>query len=207
MKRFYLPLSIILLLSATTFAQKPTPKSTPTKKPSVVQSGNEKEEFEKAVAIASAPERIAALQKFTNDFPKSEQKTRALELIVSARAEIAEQKLTLSETEEGIKMFLLAASEAPKPISEELFAKVVLQLPTNLFYRGQPKAAFEVAKIIAEKVDGNPRQMLALGTFYLGVESAADAKGLAEKVLAVDAAVLPVESQIAAYQMLGMAIA
>jgi tetratricopeptide (TPR) repeat protein len=206
MKRFYLLLSIILLLllpAATAFAQKP--KATPTRKLPPVVKANETEEFDKAVALTSAPERIAALQKFLSDFPKSDKRMRALELLVSARAEIAEEKLRLSETEEGIKLFLLAASEAPKPVSGELFARVLLQFPTNLFYRGQAKTAFEIARIIEEKVEGNPQQLLALGTFYLGVESAEDAKRLAEKVLAVDTAALPVEAQIAAYQMLGMA--
>ena len=205
MKRFCLLLSIIILLSLTAFAQKPKPARTPVKKTPVVKSGNDAEEFDKAKAIAGATERIEALQKFLKDFPQSEQKNRALELIVGARAEIAEQKLTLSETEDGVKLFILAATEAPKPMSEQLFATVMMQLPTNLFYRSQPKAAFEVAKIIEEKADGNSRQLLALGAFYLGVESADDAKRLAEKVLAVDAATLPVESQISAYQMLGMA--
>ncbi|MDQ3798218.1 MAG: hypothetical protein M3384_02105 [Acidobacteriota bacterium] len=205
MKRFYpLLLIVLLLLPAAAFAQ-PKPKTTTVKKTPVVKA-DETGEFDKAVALTSAPERIAALQKFLGDFPKSAQKTRALELIVSARAEIAEEKLRLSETEEGVKLFLLAASEAPKPISPELFARVLLQFPTNLFYRGQPKAAFEIARIIEEKVEGNPQQLLALGTFYLGVESAEDAKRLADKVLAIDAAAtLPVETQIAAYQMLGMA--
>ncbi|HEX8736169.1 MAG TPA: hypothetical protein VF721_12650 [Pyrinomonadaceae bacterium] len=204
MKRFYLLLLVVLLFSLAVFAQKP--KATPpVKKPAAVKTADEKEEFEKAVALTSAPERIAALQKFLNDFPKSEQKTRVLELIVSARAEIAEQKLTLSETEEGVRLFVLAAAEAPKPMSEQLFATVMLQLPTNLFYRGQPKAAFDVAKIIEEKVEGNAQRLLALGAFYLGVESADDAKRVAENVLKVDAATLPIESQISAYQMLGMA--
>ncbi|HEX8249687.1 MAG TPA: hypothetical protein VF599_16030 [Pyrinomonadaceae bacterium] len=206
MKRFcLLLLSIILLLSLTAFAQKPKPARTPVKKPPTVKSVNEAEEFDKAKALASAPERIQALQKFLKDFPQSEQKNRALELIVGARAEIAEQKLTLSETEDGVKLFILAATEAPKPMSEELFATVMMQLPTNLFYRSQPKAAFEVAKIIEEKAEGNSRQLLALGAFYLGVESADNAKRLAEKVLAVDAATVTVESQISAYQMLGLA--
>lgn len=204
MKNFAI-LILICLFSVTAFAQtpKPTPKSI--KKAPVVKAGNETEEFDKAVAVAVAPERIAALQKFLSDFPKSERKNRVLELIVSARAEIAEQKLTLSETEEGVKLFILAAAEAPKPISEELFAKVMLQLPTNLFLRNQPKAALEVAKLIEEKVEGNSKQMLALGAFYLGVENGDEAKHVAEKVLALDAATLTSESQIGAYQMLGMA--
>lgn len=205
MKRFYLPLSIILLLSLAAFAQQPKPTPKSSKKPPVVKTGGEAEEFDKALAVASAPERVEALQKFLTDFPKSERKNRALELIVSARAEIAEQKLTLNETEEGVKLFILAAAEAPKPISEELFAKVMLQLPTNLFLRNQPKAALEVAKRIEEKAEGNSKQLLALGAFYLGVENGDEAKRVAEKVLALDAATLTSESQTGAYQMLGMA--
>lgn len=205
MKSFYLLLSIILLLSPAAFAQKPKARPTTGKKPPAVKSVNDAEEFEKAKAVVAAPQRIEALQKFLKDFPQSEQKNRAQELIVGARAEIAEQKLTLSETEEGVRLFILAVAEAPKPMSEQLFATVMMQLPTNLFYRGQPKAAVEVAKLIEEKVEGNSKQLLALGAFYLGVESADDAKRLAEKVLAVDAATLTVESQISAYQMLGMA--
>jgi len=205
MKRFCLLLSIILLLSLAAFAQQPKPTPKSIKKTTALKAGSETEEFEKAVAVASAPERITALQKFLTDFPKSERKNRVLELIVSARAEIAEQKLTLSETEEGVRLFILAAAEAPKPISEELFAKVILQLPTNLFIRNQPKAALEVAKLIEEKAEGNSKQLLALGTFYLGVENGDEAKRLAEKVLALDAATLTSESQIGAYQMLGMA--
>lgn len=225
-------LILIALFSLTAFAQKPKPKPLPIKKPSQtapLNAASEKEQFEKALAIETPIERIAALQKFLNDFPKTSERHRALELIVSARAQIAEEKLRLSETEEGVKFFVLAVSEAPKPISEELFAKVILQLPTNLFFRNQPKAALEVARIIEEKAEGNPRQLLALATFYLGTENADEAKRLAEKVISVansnavvstDAnanattstattnpasVMLPVESQIAAFQTLGMA--
>ena len=188
-----------MLQSPAALAQKPKPKP-PVKKASEVKPElDEKTEFENAVAIPTASERLAALEKFLNDFPESKNKTRAQELIVSARAEIGEEKLRFSETEEGLKMFRLAALEAPKPMSDELYTVVVLQFPTNLFFRGQQAAALEIAKIIEEKVEGNAKQLLGLAAFYIGIENGDEARRLAEKAIAIDPN-LP-----AAYQTLGLA--
>jgi tetratricopeptide (TPR) repeat protein len=201
MKRFFLLLSIVILLQTLTgFAQKPKPRPTPKKKPVETKPAiDEKAEFERIIAVESASERLAALEKFLKDFPKGENRNRALELAVSARAEIGEEMLRLSQIEDGLKMFRLAAREAPKPMSEELYTKVVLQFPTNLFFRGQQAAAIEIAKIIEEKADGDAKQLLGLAAFYLGIENGDEAKRLAEKAIAIDAN-LP-----AAYQTLGLA--
>lgn len=202
MKRFFLLLSIVILLTTlTASAQKSKPKPAPKKTPppATVAKLDEKEEFEKALAVTTAPERINALKKFLNDFPKTENRARALELMVSARAEIGEEKLRLSETEDGLKMFVLAVSEAPSPMSDELYTKVILQFPTNLFFRGQQAAAIEIAKFIEQKADGNPNQLLGLAAFYLGIENGDEARRIAEKALAINAN-LP-----AAYQTLGLA--
>ncbi|MCA1623258.1 MAG: hypothetical protein LC778_05570 [Acidobacteria bacterium] len=160
---------------------------------------DEKTEFEKAVNQISATERIAGLQKFVKNFPKSNEKTRALELVVSARAEIADEKLRLSDTASGVELFKLAVKNAPKPLSDKLFTEIVLQIPTNLFLRGQQAAALEVAKLIEEKTEGNAKQILGLATFYLGTENASEAKRLAEKALQLE------PNSPAAYQTLGIA--
>ena len=206
-KYFMKNLAILFLLisfSFTAFAQKPKTKSikktalaTPAKSPKTL--GDEKTEFEKAVNQTGATERTAALQKFIKNFPKSNEKTRALELIVSARAEIADEKLRLSDTASGVELFKLAVKNAPKPLSDKLFTEIVLQIPTNLFLRGQQAAAFEVAKLIEEKTEGNARQILGLATFYLGTENASEAKRLAEKALQLE------PNSPAAYQTLGIA--
>lgn len=199
MKRFFLLLSLVIFLQTITApAQKTRPKPAQKKTPPAVKL-DEKTEFENAVAIGNAAQRLAALEKFLADFPKTENKVRALELMVSARAEIGEEKLRFSETEAGLKMFKLAASEAPKPVSDELYTKVILQFPTNLFFRGQQAAAVEIAKIIEEKADGNAKQLLGLAAFYLGIENGDEAKRIAEKAVALDPN-LP-----AAYQTLGLA--
>lgn len=192
---------LIILFSLTVFAQKPKkPVSTgKTKLVATKPLGTEKEEFEKAVAQALPVKRIAALQEFLKNFPKSGEKTRAQELIVSARAELGEQKLQNGETQAGADLFKLALKEAPAPLSERLFADVVLTIPTNLFWRGQRVAALEVAQIIEEKISGNAKQLLGLATFYLGTENPTQAKRLAEEALELD------PNLTAAYQTLGLA--
>ncbi|MDQ3635347.1 MAG: hypothetical protein M3405_12695 [Acidobacteriota bacterium] len=195
---------IITLFSFTLFAQTPTTnisentnskiktKPKPTKK-------DEKAELEKAIALTNATERIAALQKFIIDYPESEEKFRALELIVSARAEIAAEQLRLSQTEKGIELFKLAVREAPTPVSDKLFESIILQIPTNVYLRGERIAAFDIAKLIEEKIGDNPKQILGLATFYLGIEYSTAARELAEKAIALEP-----ESAVA-YQTLALA--
>jgi tetratricopeptide (TPR) repeat protein len=202
-------LFLLILFSLSVFAQ----KTNTTKKPvnstkTTVKLGTEKEEFEKAVALTNPLERIAALQKFLKNFPKSAEKTRALELIVSARGQIGDDKLRLGETASGIEFFKAAVKDAPVPVSDELFTGLLLQFPTNLFSRGQVEAAVELAKSIEEKIGENPKHILALATFYLGTENGAQAKRLAEKAILAETNLTekPEKSNLpAAYQLLGLA--
>lgn len=212
MKRLFFSFSIaVFLLSFAVFAQKPKttskttkgaktnltkPKSTPAQTEIVL---DEQEELKKARALTDPNEKIKALQKFVIDFPNSTEKNRALEIIVSTRAAIADEKLRAGETEAGIKLFKDAVSDAPTPISEQLFADIILQFPTNLFFRGQQVGALQVAQLIETKVKDNPKQLLGLATFYLGVEKANEARMLADAAINLDAN-LP-----AAYQTLGLA--
>ncbi len=193
----------LILFSLTAFAQKPKPSKNPAKtrlaKTTPANAAGGKEAFEKVVNLTNAAERIAALQKFVEGFPKSDEKTHALELIVSGRAEIADEKLRLGDTQSGVKLFKLAVKDAPMPVSDKLFTEVILQIPTNLFFRDERGAALEAAKMIEEKIDGNANQLLGLATFYLGTENAAEARRLAEKAIVLKPN-LP-----AAYQTLGLA--
>lgn len=121
---------------------------------------DETAELEKAIAVQNATERIAALQNFLTDYPESAEKVRALELIVSARSEIAAENLRLSETQKGVELFKIAVREAPTPVSDKLFESVLLQIPTNVWVRGERIAAFDIAKILEEKIGDNPKQIL-----------------------------------------------
>jgi tetratricopeptide (TPR) repeat protein len=196
---------LLLTLSLAALAQKPKPAAKNTKpaaKSNLVKTekpGDEKAEFERAATTTNAAERIMALQKFVAYFPQSDKKAEAQELVAVARAAAADEKLRLGENESGTELFKIAVKDAPVPFSDKLFTEIILQIPTNLFWRGQQKAALEIAQMIEAKTDGNAKQTLGLATFYLGTENAAEAERLARKAIASDAN-LP-----AAYQTLGLA--
>ncbi len=159
----------------------------------------EKEEFEDAIGQPLASERIKALQKFVKDYPESEFHLRALEMMSGSRAELGDEKLRLSEFDEGAKLFKLAVAEAPATISDRFFSGLLVKFPANLFFRGQRVAAYEVAKMIEERVTDNPRRLLGLATFYLSTENASEAKRLADRAIELD----PESS--AAYHTVGFA--
>lgn len=200
-------LLLLILFSLTVFPQKTktVKKTINPAKTSVAGVGNEKEEFEKAAAMTSPPDKIAALQKFVKDFPKSAEKNRALELIVSARGQIGDEKLRANEIASGIEFFKKAVADAPTPVSDTLFTNVLLQFPTNVFSAGQYPAALEIAKAIEEKIGENPKHLLGLATFYLGTENGADAKRLAERAIALELPLTEKPNLAAAYQTLGLA--
>ncbi|MEO8072655.1 MAG: hypothetical protein ABI686_05345 [Acidobacteriota bacterium] len=194
---------LLVLFSLSAFAQKPKTAKNVSKTKLVKtvpeSSVSEKEEFEKAVAQTDAAERVTALKKFVSEFPESEQKIHAQELIVSGRAQIADEKLRTNDIQSGIEIFKLAVKGIPKPISDKLFTEIILQIPTNIFFRGRRGAADEVAKLIEEKIDGNAKQLLGLATFYIGTENAAEAQRLADKAIELE------PNFPAAYQTLGLA--
>lgn len=205
MKSFLFSFAILVVfLSQTVFAQvpKPTPKggkTNLTKSKSTKAALNEKDEFEKAVAQTDLSEKLKALQKFNTDFPKSEKKNEALEIIFSIRSVFVDEKLKIGETENAIRIFKEALEESPNPISEGLFANVILPFPNKLFFVGQQTEALKVATMIESKIGDNPKFLLGLAAFYLGIENGNQAKSIAESALSLDPN-LP-----AAYQTLGLA--
>ncbi len=195
-------LFFLIIFSLTAFGQtpKPTPKKTlkPTKTV-MPKLGTETEEFEKAKAITDKYEKIAALQNFIKNFPASTEIVRAQGLIVSARAQLGDEKLRAGETQAGIDLFKLAVAEAPTPVPDDLFTKVMLGFPINLDSVGQRGAAFDMVKMIEEKIGANATQILDLSKFYINVKYGTEAIRLAQKSveLAPDSA--------AAYQVLAIA--
>lgn len=203
-KRFFLAFLLLILFINPALSQKTKRKPVAPKKPAAVEkqkkpAADEKEILEKALSETDLTQRIAALKQFITDFPKSSELTRAREILVSSRAQLADEKLRLGERTAGVELFKQAVADAPKPISDKLFTEVIVRFPTNLFFLGEQGAALEVANLIEEKISDNAKQLLGLATFYLGTENAAEALRLAEKAIALDAN-LP-----AAYQTLGLA--
>ncbi|MGI9054641.1 MAG: tetratricopeptide repeat protein [Pyrinomonadaceae bacterium] len=197
--RYSVILFLIFIFSLPSFAQSPRNPKVKKSKPAATQTLDEKAELEKAIAEPDASARIAALQKFIENFPQSKEIVNARERIVSARARLGEDSLKAGDTASGIEFFRSAVTDAPQRLSEKLFADVILQFPTNLFLRGQRDAAFEIAKLIEEKASGDAKQLLGLATFYITVENASNARRLAQQAIEL-APEMP-----AAYQTLGIA--
>lgn len=175
-------------------ATKPKPTATPVKaKP------NEKAAWEKAAALTDAGERVAACKKFLQDFPKTTRKDEALGLILAARSEIADAKLTAGDLDGTVAELRSAATEAPRTVPEKLWKETIVRILSTLFYRDRRTEALEIAKVLEEKVDGNADRLLSIADFYASVESGTDAKRVVEKAIVI----APTSS--IAYQTLGFA--
>jgi tetratricopeptide (TPR) repeat protein len=208
MKNLFINLLFALLIALFTipasFAQtKPKPKATP--KPAVKtnpeQTVPETEEqlFAKAKNTAAAAERTKNLQAFMEKFPESQFKVRVQELMVSSRAQSADEKIQAGDIPAGIALFELAVQEAPTPVSEGLFTQVLSLIPENLAVRNQYEAAVKVAGLVEVKIGNNVDQLLDLAKFHLGIDNFDDAKRLAKKIIELD----PTKPD--AYEVLGSA--
>jgi tetratricopeptide (TPR) repeat protein len=204
-KKTIFPIVLIIIITVcSVFGQYRKRPSTRKTNPQTTQTQTKPNKFEqaaydKAVALTNDGEQIAALQKFLEKYPRSSLKNEALELIVAARARIAAVKLQSGDAEGSIAEFKLAVNEAPKPMSEKLFAVVISTFPRLLLSNNQGLAAVEIARLIEAKVNDNPAYLLNLARFFLGVEMAEDAKRLAEEALTLQ------PNSAAAYQMRGLA--
>jgi tetratricopeptide (TPR) repeat protein len=162
---------------------------------------NDEAERAKIKAAMELPpaERIEKLKAFIDAHPQSQQRVRAMELVVSARAAIGDQKLRAGDATGGIEQFKLALSEGPAGMSDKLFNEVISQLPLNLFVRNQRDAAFELARLIEARVSDDSRRLLILAGFYLRIEEGTQAARLAELAIKLS------PDMAAAYQVLGQA--
>src|ERR671926_1284916 len=179
MKRFFLNLSIALSLlavapCATAQRQKPTPKPAATTKPKATTAPKDEEalkaELDEIVKLAPS-ERVARLEEFV----KANQSSVALlplaqGLLTSARAALGDERLRAGDRAAGVELFKRAVEGAPEPMTDKLFVEVVSQLPGNLYVLGERDAALELARAVESRAAGKAPRMLALVTFYLGVE-------------------------------------
>ena len=190
--------NLFILFFIVTFAIAVFPQKSKTSPTNAVKSGDEKSELEKAVKITKAGEKIDALQTFIQKYPKSTEINRARELIISARAAIAEEKLKREDFEGAIELYKKAIIDAPTPISDESFAGI-LSFPRSLYLSGQILPAYDVADLIQARAAGDSNRLLALATFYIQIENGVYAKKLAEQALEIS------PDSAKAYQTLGFA--
>lgn len=188
----YLALILLTLISTAVLAQQPKSKPSQAKKPVATKAKptptptplSEKESYDKASAYELASERVAALEKFMTDFPASERKPKAADLLTSSRVLIAEEKLLSGDAAGAAELLKRAVEEAPQPIPDELFKESIVRIPSTLFFRGQRGAAIQIANVIEARIETNASQLLQLADFYIGTENGAEAMRLAAKAAA-----------------------
>lgn len=173
--------------------------SAPSNTTFTVEDEDESEEVELTLTLPLA-ERIIRLKEFLEDYPNSKSRPRAIELLVSSYAGLGDQRLKNGDSQGGIEQLMMAINEAPANTSDKLYSGVVSQIPLNLFLRGQREAAVEAAQKLEAKFGTDPRRLLALAGFYLGIEQG-------DEVARVAARAVQLAPDLAeAHQVLGLGL-
>jgi tetratricopeptide (TPR) repeat protein len=154
----------------------------PSNTPSTTDDEDESEEVELTLTLPLA-ERIVKLKEFLDEYPNSKSRPRAFELLISSHAGLGDQKLKNGDTVTGIEQLMLAINEAPANTSDKLFSGVIAQIPLNLFLRGQRDAAVQAAQRIESRLGTDPKRLLALAGFYLGIEEGNEVTRLAAEAV------------------------
>jgi tetratricopeptide (TPR) repeat protein len=129
------------------------------------------------------PERAVKLKEFLDTHPTSKARPRAVELLISTHAALGDQMLKNGDTVGGVDQLLRAIDEADVSISDKLFSGVIAQIPTNLYLRGERDASFKAAQKIETKFGSNPKHLLEVAGFYLGIERSSETVRLGESAV------------------------
>ncbi|HEX8187011.1 MAG TPA: tetratricopeptide repeat protein, partial [Pyrinomonadaceae bacterium] len=143
--------------------------------------------------------RVKRLTAFVEANPDSPQTLRAQELLTSARAALGDEKLRGGDRAAGAALFREAVAGAPAVMSDKLFAEVLAQLPANLYVLGEREAGLELARAVEARAEGNASRLLAVASFYLGIEQPEEGARLAQAAAALK------PEMAAAHQALGVA--
>jgi uncharacterized membrane protein YgcG/tetratricopeptide (TPR) repeat protein len=142
----------------------------------------EAEEVELTLTLPIAA-RVDKLRDFLATHPDSKSKVRATELLISSRAGLGDDKLKAGDTAAGVEQMMLAIADSPPDMSDKLFSGVIAEIPLNLYLRGQRAEAFKAAHLIEAKVANDPKRLLAVSGFYLGIERGDEAARIAEQAV------------------------
>src|ERR1043165_5060302 len=129
------------------------------------------------------PERAVKLKEFLDTHPTSKARPRAIELLISTHAGLGDQKLKNGDMAGGVEQMMLAIGEADTSISDKLFNGVIAQIPMNLYLRGEREAAIKAAQAIEAKFGTDPKRLLEVAGFYLGIERGAETVRVAENAV------------------------
>jgi len=162
-----------------------TKKSTQPKAASAAQPVEPEDEAETVSLTLVLPvdQRTVKLKEFLDTHPDSKERPRAIEYLVSAHAQLGDQKLQNGDIAGGVEHLLRAIDEAGNTTSDQLFSGVISQIPMNLYLRGERDAAFKAAQNVANKFGSDPKRLLAMGGFFLAVERGEAAISVADSAI------------------------
>lgn len=142
---------------------------------------DESEEVELTLTLP-LDKRAIKLKEFLDTHPDSKSRVRAIELLISTHAALGDQKLKNGDPT-GVDHLLMAINKADASVSDQLFAGVISQVPMNLYLRNETGAAFKAAQELESKYENEPKRLLAVAGFYLGIERGDEAARIAERVV------------------------
>jgi tetratricopeptide (TPR) repeat protein/uncharacterized membrane protein YgcG len=158
--------------------------SNKTRKPTAAPVDDEAESEEVELTLTKpVEERVGLLKAFLDTHPDSRSRARAIEILVSARAGLGDQRLKKGDSAGGVEQLMLAIADAPADASEKLFSGVIYQIPLNLYLRGESAAATKAAQDIEAKFGSDPRRLVILSSFYVTTEQANEALRLATQAV------------------------
>jgi uncharacterized membrane protein YgcG/tetratricopeptide (TPR) repeat protein len=169
-----------LSAKGTTTVTKPAPKKSAT---TPAQTEDDEETVSLTLVLPVA-ERVVKLKEFLDTHPESKERTRAIEYLVSAHAAVGDQKLKNGDSAGGIEHLMRAIDEAdPENTPDNLFSGVILQIPNNLYLRGERAAAFKAAQSVEAKFGSDPKRLLSIAGFYLSMERGDEAIRIADNAI------------------------
>ena len=178
------------LEKSNTTRVKPTSAAAKTKAPVVKKTPEEikeeeLDEIDEVELTLTKPlaERAVKLKEFLETHPTSVARPRAIELLISTHAALGDQMLKNGDTAGGVDQLLRAIDEADVSIPDNLFSRVVAQIPTNLYLRGERDASLRAAQKIETKFGSNPKRLLEVAGFYMGIERSSDTVRAAESAV------------------------
>jgi tetratricopeptide (TPR) repeat protein len=166
--------------SATTRVKPPVKKKTAAQ--IAEEDADESEEVELTLTLP-LDKRAVKLKEWLDAHPNSKSRTRATELLISTHAALGDQKLKNADIAGGIEQLLRAIDEADATISDQLFSGVISQIPMNLYMRGEREAAFKAAQNVEAKFGTDPKRLLTVAGFYLGIEQGSETVRIAQNAV------------------------
>lgn len=141
----------------------------------------ERTELDKALSVADAQARIAALEKFIATNPNSVFLEQAMEALVRSHATIGEIALKARDPKGAAAAFTRALAAAPEKISDRLFSQVIWQMPVVLASAGYRFDGIQLMRSFEKRFEPAPRRLIQIGYFYVSIESPRDAVRVLER--------------------------